>query len=321
MESEQKKRNDGKAKGIKKSKYVWMDGKIVQWDRAKISIAAHALHYGTGVFEGIRGYESNGNLLIFRMRDHFERLLSSAKICDIEIQYTADELCQACVDLARANKIKEDCYIRPILFVGFSGIDLSFMKYPSNSAIIAFPFKNYFSKSGLDACVSSWMRICDPVTPPMAKICGNYINSVFAKREAVKNGYDEAIMLNAEGKVAEGSGENIFIVRKGKITTPSLGSSILDGITRNTIIHIAGDLGMEVQERSVARSELYTADEVFLTGTAAGIIPVLSVDRKTTGNGKTGPITKRLSDAYSDAAHGKSSTGDKNWITCVYGKE
>ena len=286
---------------IQKTEFVWMNGKVVGWDQGKIPLMTHALHYGTGVFEGIRGYGVHSNLHIFRLRDHFERLLNSARVCDIESKYSVSELEDACLSLLRSNKIKEDCYIRPIMFVGFSGINLGFINYPIEAAIIAFPFKHYFGKPGLDVCVSSWTRLYDPVTPPMAKICGNYVNSVFAKREAAKNGYDEAIMLNSAGKVSEGTGENIFVVKKGKIYTPPIGASILDGITRNTIMELAKENRMEVIERDLGRSELDIADEVFLTGTAAGVAPVLSVDRKIIADGKAGPISRTLSDGYSSS--------------------
>jgi branched-chain amino acid aminotransferase len=305
---------------IRKADFIWMNGELVPWDEAKVPVMAHALHYGTGVFEGLRGYGTGGNLLIFRMEEHFERLQQSATICDIEPPYSSAEMQQACLDLLRANKIKEDCYIRPIFFVGFSGINLSFLGYPIQASIIAFPFKHYFSKPGLDVCVSSWTRLYDAVTPPMAKICGNYVNSVFAKREAGKNGFDEAIMLNSTGKVSEGSGENIFIVKRGKIHTPTLGSSILDGITRNTVIELAEKKNLEVVQRDIMRAELYTADEIFLTGTAAGIAPVVSVDRKPVALGRVGPITQKLSEAYTSLVLGKETFGHDDWITRVYEK-
>ena len=303
---------------IQKTEFVWMDGEIVAWDEAKVPVMTHALHYGTGVFEGIRGYGADGNLLLFRLRDHFERLIQSAKICDIESEYSAIELERACLDLLRANNLKQDCYIRPIIFVGFSGINLSFLGYPVSASIIAFPFKHYFSKPGLDVCVSTWTRLYDPVTPPMAKICGNYVNSVFAKREAGKNGYDEAIMLNSVGRVSEGTGENIFVVKKGKMYTPTLGSSILDGITRNTVMELARKLGVETVERDVARAELYTADELFLTGTAAGIAPVLSVDRRPIAEGQVGPVTIKLFEAYEKLVRGEETLGHSDWVTKVY---
>ena len=295
-----------------------MNGKIVDWDHGSVPVMTHALHYGTGVFEGIRGYGVSSNVYIFRLRDHFERLMSSARVCDIESSYTVSELEEACISLLKSNEIREDCYIRPIMFVGFSGINLGFINYPIETAIIAFPFKQYFSKPGLDVCVSSWTRLYDPVTPPMAKICGNYVNSVFAKRDAAKNGYDEAIMLNTEGKVSEGTGENIFVVKKGKIYTPPIGASILDGITRNTIVELAKEEQLDLTERDVARSELYTADEIFLTGTAAGVVPVMSVDRKKVGDGKIGPVTKTLMESYLALALGKVTFGHDDWITKVY---
>jgi len=295
-----------------------MNGKIVAWEDGNIPVMTHALQYGTGVFEGIRGYAADGNLLLFRLGDHFERLINSAKIADISSKYSSQELLESCLSLLRANEIREDCYIRPIIFVGFSGLDLGFINYPVEAAIAVFPFKHYFAKAGLDVCVSTWTRLYDPVTPPMAKICGNYVNSVFAKREAMKNGYDEAIMLNANGKISEGSGENIFVVRKGKIFTPGTGASILDGITRNTVIEISRDLGFEVVERDISRSELYVADEVFLTGTAAGVIPVMTIDRRKVGSGNAGHITKELAEAYSALVLGKNTHGHEEWVTRVY---
>ncbi len=303
---------------IQRTKYVWMNGEVVAWDQATVPVMAHALHYGTGVFEGIRGYWSDGNLLLFRLHDHFERLMDSAKILDLETNCKAEDLERACLDLLRANKMEDDCYIRPIIFVGFSGINLSFQGYPVNASIIAFPFKQYFSKPGLDTCVSTWTRLYDPVTPPMAKITGNYVNSVFAKREAGKNGFDEAIMLNHAGMVSEGTGENIFLVKRGKMITPLLGSSILDGLTRNAVMELARELGIQIIERDVARSELYTADEIFLTGTAAGIAPVVSVDRRIVGTGEVGHVTKKLMQAYTTLVLGKVTYGHDDWITRVY---
>jgi branched-chain amino acid aminotransferase len=303
---------------IQRMEYVWMNGEVVSWEQATVPVMSHALHYGTAVFEGIRGYWSSGNLLLFRLHDHFVRLLDSAKVFDLETTYKAEELERATLDLLRANKMKEDCYIRPIIFVGFSGINLSFQGYPVNAAIVAFPFKQYFSKAGLDTCVSTWTRLYDPVTPPMAKISGNYVNSVFAKREAGKNGYDEAIMLNHAGLVSEGTGENIFLVKKGRVYTPHLGSSILEGLTRNAVMELAQELGLPVVERDIGRSELYTSEEIFLTGTAAGIAPVLTVDRKPVGSGEVGPVTKKLMQAYSTLVLGKITYSHDNWITRVY---
>jgi branched-chain amino acid aminotransferase len=304
---------------IQKSKYIWMNGKIVEWDQAKIHVMTHALHYGTGVFEGIRAFAADNNLAVFRLHDHIIRLYESAKVLDLELDYNVNEFEKACIDLLKANDLKEDCYIRPIVFVGYSGIDLGFKDYPIEAAIIAFPFRHYFSKSGLDVCVSSWTRLYDPVTPPLAKICGNYVNSVLAKREALRNGYDEAIMLNAEGKVSEGTGENVFLVKNNSLITPPISSSILQGITRDTVVKIATEERLNVIEREVARAELYNADEIFLTGSAAGVVPVLSVDRKKVGNGEVGPITKKIVQKYELVVTGKSSVkGHEDWVTWVY---
>jgi branched-chain amino acid aminotransferase len=303
---------------IQRVDFVWMDGELVDWEEATVPVMSHGLHYGTGVFEGIRGYGYDENLYIFKLQEHFERLLESARICDIECGYSYQELESACLELVRANKMRQDCYIRPIIFVGFSGINLGFINYPINTTIIVFPFNQYFSKAGLDVCVSSWTRLYDPVTPPMAKICGNYVNSVFAKRDAAKNGFDEAIMLNSTGKVSEATGENIFIVKENELITPSLGSSILKGLTRDTILFLADQIGISAVEREIARSELYTADEMFLTGTAAGIAPILSVDKRRVGNGKVGSITERLAKAYFDLVVGRETFGCGQWVTKVY---
>lgn len=320
MKTELEQRTDETKKKpeIEEVDFAWMNGKLVGWKEATVPVMTHALHYGTGVFEGIRGYGSGENVHLFRMREHFDRLLESAKICDFDCGYTSEGLQNACLELIRANELKDDCYIRPIIFVGFHGINLGFINYPVNTAIAVFPFRHYFGKAGLDVCVSSWTRLYDPVTPPMAKICGNYVNSVFAKREAAKNGYDEAIMLNSAGKVSEATGENIFIVKGDEVFTPSLGSSILKGLTRDAIMFLSERQGRRVVEREVGRSELYTADEIFLTGTAAGIAPVLSVDRKAVGSGKVGKTTEKLAKAYFDLALARETHGRDEWITKVY---
>src|SRR6476660_985951 len=271
---------------------VWFDGQYLKWEEAKVPIFVHALHYGTAVFEGIRAYSSDDNLYIFRLRDHMQRLHKSANVYSFTTKFSVDELCNATVELIRKNAIRESCYIRPLTFVGLHGIDLNVTKNsPTHTTIIIFPFAKYFSGDGISVCISSWRRIDDDSMPPMAKASGNYLNSVLATQECRRNGYDESILLDYNGNVSEAPGENIFIVRRNKIYTPSLSDSILEGITRDTAIIIAHNLGYEVIERSINRSELYTADEIFVTGTAAEITPIISVDSHSIGNGMVGKIT------------------------------
>jgi branched-chain amino acid aminotransferase len=257
--------------------FVWFDGQYLKWEEAKVPIFVHALHYGTAVFEGIRAYPSDDNLYIFRLKEHMDRLRKSANVYSFTTKFSADELCKAAVDLIRKNGIRESCYIRPLTFVGMHGIDLNVTKNsPTHTTIIIFPFAKYFKGDGISACISSWRRIDDESIPPMAKASGNYLNSVLATQECRRNGYDESILLDRNGCVSEASGENIFVVRNGKLHTPQLSDSILEGITRNTAITIAGELGYDVVERPISRTELYLADEIFLTGTAAEIIAIIS---------------------------------------------
>lgn len=282
--------------------FVWFDGKFVKWHEATIPVYTHALHYGTAVFEGIRGYAANNNLYIFRINEHMERLHRSAGVYSISLNYSARELAHATVELLRKNKMNESCYIRPLTFVGSHGIDLNVTRdSPTHTVIIAFPFAKYFKGEGVKACISSWRRIHDSTTPPLAKAAGNYLNSILATQESRRNGYDEAILLDLYGTVSEASGENIFVVRHGMIYTPYFADSALEGITRDTAITIATDLGYQVIERPIPRTELYLADEIFLTGTAAEIVPVISIDGHAVGsnnNGKEGPITKSIRQAY-----------------------
>ena len=254
----------------KGAEFVWFDGKLVEWYEAKIPIMTHALHYGIAVFEGIRAYASKDNLYIFRLNDHMNRLHHSAGIYSFCINYSSKDLCDATIDLLKKIDIKQSVYIRPLTFVGLHGIDLNITKdSPTHTMIIIFPFDKYFKGEGINACISSWRRIHDTTTPPMAKAAGNYLNSILATQESKRNGYDESIMLDLEGNVSEASGENIFVVRNNKIYTPYTANSTLQGITRDTAITIAENIGYELIERPISRTELYLADELFLTGTAA----------------------------------------------------
>ena len=300
-----------------KADYVWMNGDFVKWDDAKIPILTHALHYGTGVFEGIRAYPSEGNLNIFRLKDHIDRMMHSAKIYYINHKYTTKDLINKTIELVRKNNLKTRTYIRPIIYVGYKGIGLNFTGFPINAAIIAIPFEDYFDTQMLKLRTSSWKRLSEQSIPPMAKACGNYLNSVLAKLEAVQDGYDDAIMLDIQGFVSEGTGENIFILNSDELITPPYSSSILPGITRDTVKHLANDLDLKVTERQITRFELYNADEVFFSGTAAEIAPIVEVDKRMIGRGKPGKWTKKISASFRDVVAGKHSKY-KTWLTPVY---
>ena len=295
--------------------FVWFDGQYLKWEEAKVPIFVHALHYGTAVFEGIRAYPSNDNLYIFRLKEHMDRLRKSANVYSFTTKFSTDELCKAAVDLIRKNGIRESCYIRPLTFVGMHGIDLNVTKNsPTHTTIIIFPFAKYFKGDGISACISSWRRIDDESIPPMAKASGNYLNSVLATQECRRNGYDESILLDRNGCVSEASGENIFVVRNGKLHTPQLSDSILEGITRNTAMTIAKELEYEIVERPISRTELYLADEIFLTGTAAEIIAITKIDGNMVGNGREGSITKSIRENYENIVTGKSEKF-MGWLT------
>src|SRR5919109_2166409 len=298
--------------------FVWFDGQHLRWEEAKVPIFVHALHYGTAVFEGIRAYSSDDNLYIFRLKEHMERLNKSANVYSFTTRFTADELCKATVELIQKNSIRQSCYIRPLTFVGLHGIDLNVTKNsPTHTTIIIFPFAKYFKGDGISACVSSWRRIDDESIPPMAKASGNYLNSVLATQECRRNGYDESIMLDTQGYVSEASGENIFVIKNNKISTPSIANSSLEGITRDTAITIARRLGYEVIERPITRTELYMADELFLTGTAAEIIGINHLDGTSISDGREGPITKIIREMYAQIVYGKVDEY-MEWLTPVW---
>lgn len=304
-----------------KADFVWFDGKVVPWDKAKIHVLTHAFNYGTAAFEGIRAYPSGEEMFIFRLKDHVKRLFNSSKIFGFEPKYTKEEVSEACKEVIRANDFHVKVYIRPLVFVAGVGIGIGFLGQPIGVAIAAVPFGTYFGKGeGVHAMVSSWRRLSDQSMPPSAKITGHYANSVLAKMNALQNGYDEAIMLDINGKVSEGTGENIFIVKDGELITPPVSSDILEGITRKTIIEIAREEGIEVIEREISRSELYTCDEAFFAGTAAEITPILSIDKKVIGDGKSGPVTLNMKDAYTKAVVGQLK-GHEDWATPVYATE
>lgn len=299
------------------TKYVWMNGRFVPWDEAKVHVLTHALHYGTGVFEGIRAYWNGSQLYVFRLREHMQRLLNSAKIYGFDPKYSLEEWEKAVLETLRANEIRCNAYIRPLLFVGYGPIGLNLRGHEMEALILTIPFEKYFEKPGVDVMISSWRRISEMTNPPSAKVCGHYTNSVLAKMEAINNGYDEAILLDINGKVSEGSGENLFIVRNGIIITPPISADILEGITRQCIITLAKDMGYDVVERDISRTELYLADEAFFSGTAAEVTPILSVDRRPVGDGKIGPVTKALKEKYERVVRGEEPKY-KGWLTPVY---
>ncbi|EGG41983.1 branched-chain amino acid aminotransferase [Candidatus Nitrosarchaeum limnium SFB1] len=304
--------------GLPLSKYVWFDGKFVTLDKAKVPITTHAIHYGTSVFEGVRAYWNGKNLFIFRLNEHIKRFRRSGQFYNISLNFSDEIINNAIIGICKKNKIKKSCYIRPFYFIGDYGINLHVTeKAPTNVAIFIFPFGDLFNKNGISAGVVSWRKFSDMSTPPQAKMGGNYLNSIIATQEAKRNGFDEAILLDHSGNVSEAPGENIFIVREDKLITPPLSSSALNGITRDAIIKIACDLDIDVIETEIARSELMISDEIFLTGTAAEITPIISMDGKKIANGKPGEITMKLMKKYTEIVMNKNQDYS-HWLTEVY---
>jgi branched-chain amino acid aminotransferase len=293
---------------VEQADLIWQNGELVAWEDAKVHVLTHGLHYGTGVFEGIRAYEIERGTGIFRHRDHLDRLFRSAELYYMPIPYSREELRRATHELIAANELRE-CYIRPIAFRGYGQMGINPLDAPVEVAIAVWPWGAYLGDAakheGVRAKVSSWRRISHDSLIPHAKASGQYLNSVLAKVETLKAGYQEAILLDAQGFVCEGSGENIYLVRDGVILTPPQTAGILDGINRKSILQIAGDLGYQVIERNLARAELYMADEVFLSGTAAELVPVREIDDHTIGSGGPGPITRDLQRVFDDALHGR----------------
>jgi len=285
---------------------IWMDGKLVPWDEAKVHVLTHSLHYGSGVFEGIRAYPTKKGPAIFRLTEHVARLYRSAKIYTIEIPYTAETLIDACKETVRASGLPE-CYVRPLVYLGYGEMGLNPLPCPVNVSIAVWPWGAYLGDEGMQHGVrmkiSSWRRHDPNIIPPAAKGTGQYINSQLAKVEAIRGGYDEAIMLNPQGFVAEASGENIFIARDGELLTPPLSAGALIGITRDSVIRIARDLGVNVHEADLVRTDLYTADEVFVCGTAAEITPVREIDDRVVG--EPGPLTKKIQEVFHSAVRGE----------------
>ncbi|MBT3445998.1 branched-chain amino acid transaminase [bacterium] len=303
---------------MKKSQYIWYNGKFVNWDKATTHVLSHGLHYGSGIFEGIRAYSDNANAFIFRLEDHYSRFYNSGKVSLIKIPFSQKKLQEATVQLIKKNKLK-NCYIRPLAFIGEGSIGINPGNNKVNVIIAAFEWGTYLGKNGIEhgirAKISSFARMGVNSFMTKSKISGNYINSVFAKREAIQLGFDEAIMLDNDGYIAEGTGENIYIVRNNIIKTTPI-TTVLEGITRDCVIKIAKDNNIEVQEQKFTRDELYISDEVFLSGTAAEITPVREVDDRTIGNGKPGKITKLIQDEYSKIVSNKNPLY-ASWLTKV----
>jgi branched-chain amino acid aminotransferase len=302
---------------LAKTDVIWLDGSWVRWDDARVPILTHTLHYGLGVFEGIRCYRAdNGRSAVFRLREHVQRLYRSAHIVELDIPFAADEIERAILDTLRSNRLAEG-YIRPLVFLGDGAMGLLPADNPVRVAIAVWPWGAYLGDEGLErgirAKVSSFTRHHPNVMMSKSKTCGNYVNSILAKREVVRQGYDEAILLDPSGLVAEASGENIFIARDGTLKTPPLGS-ILEGITRDSVIAIARDKGIGVVEQSFARDELYVADEAFLTGTAAEVTPVREIDDRRIGAGSRGPLTRTIQSTFFDAVRGRDSKYE-SWLT------
>tara|TARA_B100000745_G_scaffold69462_1_gene41417 strand:+ start:730 stop:1647 length:918 start_codon:yes stop_codon:yes gene_type:complete len=300
------------------SKYVWFDGKFVHETKANIPVTTHAIHYGTSVFEGIRAYWNTKNLFIFRLKEHIERFRNSGKFYHISLNFSDRKIENAIINLCRKNKLKKSCYIRPFYFVGQYGINLNVTKKaPTHVAIITFPFGDLFNKNGISTTISKWRKFSDTSTPTQAKMGGNYLNSILATQDAKQRGFDEAILLDQSDYVSEAPGENIFLVKNNELITPSLNSSALNGITRKSIIAIAKDMGLKSKVRKVGKNELKVADEIFLSGTAAEITPVIQIDKRRISDSKVGNITKSLITAYSNIVMNKNEKYSK-WLTKVY---
>jgi branched-chain amino acid aminotransferase len=308
---------------LKPTEKIWHNGKFIAWDDARIHVLAHVTSYGSSVFEGIRCYETKNGPAIFRVREHIRRLLDSAKIYRMDVPFSTDELSEAMQELVRINQMSS-CYLRPLVLRGYGDVGVLPLNNPVDVYLACWEWGKYLGEQalsqGVDVCVSSWTRIAPNTLPALAKAGANYMNSQLIRIEAHINGYAEGIALDSAGYVSEGSGENIFVIRDGRILTPPLGASVLPGITRGTVIELAGALGFPVVETLVPREMLYIADEVFFTGTAAEITPIRSIDRITVGKGSRGPITEKLQKAFFSVLNGDAE--DRfGWLTPVAKKE
>jgi branched-chain amino acid aminotransferase len=297
---------------------IWFNGELVPFEKATIHVLSHVVHYGSSVFEGIRCYKTEQGPAIFRLREHMKRLVDSAKIHRMEIPYSLDELCDACVDTVAESGL-EACYLRPVVFRGHGPMGVNPLNNPVETVVAVWEWGKYLGpealEQGVDVQVSSWQRNAPNTTPSLAKAGANYLNAALIKMEALKNGFTEGIALSVDGLLSEGSGENLFIVKSGKLYTPPTGLSVLPGITRDTVIKLAKERGYEIEEKLIPREALYIADELFFTGTAAEVTPVRSVDHITVGEGRRGPITGELQKAYLEAVEGRSDHDE--WLTVV----
>ncbi len=306
---------------LPKSDVIWMNGEFVPWDEARIHIGSHVIHYGSSVFEGVRCYKTPRGPAVFRLSAHTERLFDSARIYRMEPRWTREEFTRAILETIRKNRLDE-CYVRPILYRGYDQLGVNPLPCPVDGAILVWTWGKYLGpealEQGVDVCVSSWTRLAPNTLPAMAKAAANYMNSQLVKMEALRGGFAEGIALDSEGYLSEGSGENLFIVKNGALVTPSLVSSVLPGITRNTVLNLARKLGIPVAEERVPREMLYLADELFFTGTAAEITPIRSVDKLVVGAGRCGSITKRLQDAFFDVIECRVPD-EHDWLTFLPG--
>jgi branched-chain amino acid aminotransferase len=300
---------------------IWLDGELVDWDKARIHVLTHSLHYGSGVFEGIRAYPTSRGVAVFRLTDHINRLFTSAKVFMIDIPFSRDDLVAASKEVVRVNGLDDGCYLRPIVYLGYGEMGLNPLPCPVNVAIAAWPWGTYLGDegvaNGIRLKVSSWQRHDPNAVPTAAKGTGMYVNSSLAKVEALKAGYDEAVLLASDGRVSECTGENIFVVMgKRVITPPTSDSTALAGITQDSVRVIATDLGYEYATEALIRTDLYSADEAFLTGTAAEVVPIREVDDRTVGTGRPGPVTKHIQDTYFATVRGEVDRY-KDWLEHV----
>ena len=302
---------------MKKSSYIWKNGKFINWDDAQTHVLSHSLHYGTSVFEGIRAYETPNGPAIFKAQEHYDRLQLSAKLIYMTPPYSSKEMIQATQELITKNKLSS-CYIRPLYYFGYGEMGLNPGKNPVDCVIAAWEWGTYLGEEGLEKGIrckmSSWTRIDSRIVPPLAKSAANYLNSGFAKQEALRCGYDEAILLNSNGHVAEGPGENLFIIKDNKLYTPPHSDNALKGITAQTIIECAHHLNIPFEYKSMIRDELFSADECFFTGTAAELTPIKEIDGISIGNGARGPITQKIQSLFFDIVKGKT-TLNNDWLT------
>jgi branched-chain amino acid aminotransferase len=305
----------------RETSWIWFNGRVCQYGDAKVGLLTHALNYGTGVFEGIRAYWNEGReqLYTLRMPEHFDRMRTNARTLQMELPLSTAELCAITTDLLVRNRYREDVYVRPLIFKDAEIIGVKLHDVPDSFSICMAPMGNYVGTTGIRCMVSSWRRIDDTMIPARAKCTGGYVNSALAKSEALQAGFDEAILLTMDGHVAEGSAENIFIVRHGVLYTPPPSDNILEGITRQGIMHLAREeMGLDVVERAIDRSELYASDEVFMCGTGAQVAPVIEIDRRRIGDGEPGPVTMRIQDIYRAVTSGDNPKYAE-WLLPVYG--